>query len=89
MKCTACGSDTEVHQTRTTPGYFSRRLKTILLDDISKYPLVRRRRHCSSCEHRFTTYEIDQEVFYMLFDKFNSLTTIREALDTLSKCGSI
>ena len=40
MKCTRCGSDTSVLDSRLTPENFTRR-----------------RRECTGCGHRFTTWE--------------------------------
>lgn len=42
--------------------------------------VTRRRRHCSSCNERFTTYELSQEEYYGLLDKVKRLQRIEAAL---------
>ncbi len=62
MACAKCGSDkTEVVDSRANV----------------KGDAVRRRRRCISCHHRFSTYEIDSEVFADAIERCAKVATAR------------
>lgn len=46
-------------------------------------PITRRRRRCSSCDHRFTTYELHQEHYKQLLGNTKQLRRIEQALSSL------
>ena len=53
---------------------------------------VRRRRHCPSCGHRFTTYERVDEVVYLRFasvyKSFDGVADFHRELELLEKAAS-
>lgn len=64
MKCTVCGSTS-----------------TMVIDSRPNElgDAVRRRRKCASCGHRFSTYEVNSEVFADAVESSERVAKLREA----------
>lgn len=51
-------------------------------------PMIRRRRRCGSCAHRWTTYEISGRLYERLFEVHDALREVQGLIDILDavKC---
>ena len=69
LTCPNCGAPTDVKGSRPTLNY--------------GFTSTRRRRHCTSCEHRFTTIEINVNSYERLTGIPARLNVVRASLNAL------